>query len=231
MSLPPNLWGQQLGVCDHPKSCGATIGCSVPPPPPPQSMGLSLGGLRPPQIFWGHHWALCCPVPSPNYGVRLWVCGHPKSFGAVGCRVSPPPIYGTISWGSAATPNLVGPPLVAGFPLPQSMGPSLGDLQPPHIFWGHHWALCCHSPPNLWGCQLGVRGHPKSCGATIGCLVIHPPPNLWGRHLRSAVTTWAHPDLGSHQYQSPLQLLNTNIGSPPLLWFPPLPTPPKFGAL
>ena len=146
----PNLWGQQLGVCDHPKSCGATIGCSVPPPP--QSMGLSLGGLRPPQIFWGHHWALCCPVLSPNYGVRLWVCGHPKSFGAIGCRVSPPPIYGAVTWGSAATPHLLGPPLgtVLSFP-PQSIGLSAGGLRPPQILWGHHWVLGYPPPPPIYG--------------------------------------------------------------------------------
>ena len=146
----PNLWGQQLGVCDHPKSCGATIGCSVPPPP----------------NLWGCH---------------LGVCGHPKSFGAtIGhCVVLSSPQTMGYGCGSAAIPNLLGP-LVAGFPLPQSMGPSLGGLQPPHIFWGHRWALCCRSPPNLWGCQLGVCGHPKSCGATIGCLVIHPPPQSMG---------------------------------------------------
>ena len=167
--------------------------------------------------------------PPPNlWGCHLGVCGHPKSFGAtIGhCVVLSSPQTMGYGCGSAAIPNLLGP-LVAGFPLPQSMGPSLGGLQPPHIFWGHRWALCCRSPPNLWGCQLGVCGHPKSCGATIGCWVIHPPPNLWGHHLRSAVTTWAHPDLGSHQYRSPLQLLNTNIGSPPLLWFPPSPPPPN----
>lgn len=167
----------------------------------------------------------------------------------------PPPIYGAVTWGSAATPNLLGPPLgtVLSCPLPKLWGTAVG-LRPSQIFWGH-W-LQGFPSPNLWGRHLGVCSHPTSFGATVGhCVVVPPPiygavswgsaatpnlvgpplgawlstppPNLWGHHLRSAVTTWAHPDLGSHQYRSPLQLLNTNIGSPPLLWFPPSPPPPN----